>query len=66
MKFENSTGNIFYHNEFELLLKILNSIFNGKASIDKAFVKQVKLEVLINLYHNKITDNFVIIILIIY
>ena len=58
MKFENSTGNIFYSNEFELLLKILNSIFNGKTSIDKALVKQVKLEVLINLYDNKITDNF--------
>ena len=58
MKFENSTGNIFYSNEFELLLKILNSIFNGKTSIDKALVKQVKLDVLINLYDNKITDNF--------
>ena len=58
MKFENSTGNIFYSNEFELLLKILNSIFNRKTSIDKALVKQVKLDVLINLYDNKITDNF--------
>ena len=56
MKFEDNTGNELDLNEFDLQIKYLSNIFNEKTSIDDVFIKQEKLEILIDLYDDHIME----------
>ena len=42
VKFEDNTGSDLDVNEFDLLIKYLSNIFNGKTGIDDTFIKQGK------------------------
>ena len=66
--FEDDAGNEIELDEFDLLIKFLSNIFCAKTIIDKALVEQAKLELLIDMYDDRINNFlhfFMIIILII-
>ena len=47
--FEGDTGNELELSDFDSPIKFLSNLFNGKISIDKALIKQARLELLIDL-----------------
>ena len=49
MKFESDTGSGLELSEFDLPIKFLSNMFNGKTSIDKILNNQESLELLIDL-----------------
>ena len=57
-KFQDNTRNYLDLDGYDLPIQLLSNNFTSKTRVDKASIKQAKLELQVNLFNYDIIDNF--------